>query len=261
VAAEAGFILCRGVYDLHTNPLVALGRQAEQHNLGWRGSLVLAGAQPPDGSSLPAEARFMLDHPELAPYLVNLGMISEAEKVWLYGNAGLVLYPTISEGFGLIPFEAAHYGVPCLSTRQGSLVEVLPEDIPVIEEFDAAAVAATARTLLEDPAAGQKVVDQILAKGTEFNWARVVSDVLEVLTEVTSRPACRVVAIKGEQDYAYLAGAGLGTGGTGSPLMKGVDYAIDWFLARPDIRVKIVPPGSKRQALVRQGIDQVRRRL
>jgi glycosyltransferase involved in cell wall biosynthesis len=260
-SAEAGFLLCLGVSYLHKNRLFALAVLAELHKLGWRGSLVLAGAQPPDGSSLPAEARFMLDHPELAPYLVNLGMISEAEKVWLYSQAGLVLYPTISEGFGLIPFEAAHYGVPCLSTRQGSLVEVLPEDIPVIEEFDAAAAAATARTLLEDPAAGQKVVDQILAKGTEFTWDRVAGDVIEVLNEVTSRPACRVVAIRGEQDFAYLAEAGLGTGGGGSPLMKGVDYAIDWFLARPDIRVKIVPPGSKRQALVRQGIDQVRRRL
>ncbi len=260
-SAETGFILCLGVSYLHKNRLFALAVLAELHKLGWRGSLVLAGAQPPDGSSLPAEARFMLDHPELAPYLVNLGMISEAEKVWLYSNAGLVLYPTISEGFGLVPFEAAHYGVPCLSTRQGSLVEVLPEDIPVIEEFDAVRAAETAKALLDDPAAGQKVVDQILSKGSEFSWARVASDVLEVLHEVTSRPACRVVAIRGEQDYAYLAGAGFSSGGSGSPVKKGIDLAVDWFLARPDIRVKLVPPNSKRQALVRQGIDLAHRRL
>jgi glycosyltransferase involved in cell wall biosynthesis len=260
-SAEAGFILCLGVSYLHKNRLFALSVLAELHRQGWRGSLVLAGAQPPDGSSLPAEARFLLEHPELAQFVVNLGMISEAEKVWLYQNAGLVLYPTISEGFGLVPFEAAHYGVPCLSTRQGSLAEVLPEDIPVIEDFDAAGAAGTARTLLDDPAAGQKVVDQILSKGSEFTWSRVASDVLEVLHEVTSRPACRVVAIRGEQDYAYLSGTGFGAGGSGSPVRKGIDLAVDWFLARPDIRVKLVPPGSKRQALVRQGIDQIHRRF
>ncbi|HEY0167854.1 MAG TPA: glycosyltransferase [Jatrophihabitans sp.] len=260
-SAETGFILCLGVSYLHKNRLFALSVLAELHKQGWRGSLVLAGAQPPDGSSLPAEARFMLEHPELAQFVVNLGMISEAEKVWLYSNAGLVLYPTISEGFGLVPFEAAHYGVPCLSTRQGSLVEVLPEDIPVIDEFEPVRAAETARALLDDPAAGQKVVDQILSKGAEFSWARVASDVLEVLHEVTSRPACRVVAIRGEQDYAYLAGAGFGNGGSGSPVKKGIDFAVDWFLARPDIRVKLVPPGSKRQALVRQGIDIAHRRL
>lgn len=260
-SAETGFILCLGVSYLHKNRLFALAVLAELHKQGWRGSLVLAGAQPPDGSSLAAEARFLLKHPELAEFVVNLGMISEAEKVWLYQNAGLVLYPTISEGFGLVPFEAAHYGVPCLSTRQGSLAEVLPEDIPVIEDFDPAGAAGTARTLLDDPAAGQKVVDQILSKGSEFTWSRVASDVLEVLHEVTSRPACRVVAIRGEQDYAYLAGAGFGSGGSGSPVKKGLDLAVDWFLARPDIRVKLVPPNSKRQALVRKGIDQVHRRF
>jgi hypothetical protein len=98
-------------------------------------------------------------------------------------------------------------------------------------------------------------------QGQRVHFARVTSEVVEVLTEVTSRPTCRVVAIRGEQDYAYLAEAGLGHGGGGSPLMRGVDLAVDWFLARPDIRVKLVPPNSKRQALVRQGIDQVRRRL
>lgn len=260
-SAETGFILCLGVSYLHKNRLFALSVLAELHRQGWRGSLVLAGAQPPDGSSLPSEARFLLEHPELAQFVVNLGMISEAEKVWLYQNAGLVLYPTISEGFGLVPFEAAHYGVPCLSTRQGSLAEVLPEDIPVIEDFDPAGAAGTARALLDDPAAGQKVVDQILSKGSEFTWSRVASDVLEVLHEVTSRPACRVVAIRGEQDYAYLSGAGFGFGGSGSSLRQGIDLAIDWFLARPDIRVKLVPPGSKRQALARKGIDQIHRRF
>ncbi|MBV9822556.1 MAG: glycosyltransferase, partial [Actinobacteria bacterium] len=259
-SAEAGFLLCLGVSYLHKNRLFALQVLAELHRQGWRGSLVLAGAQPPDGSSLSAEARFLLEHPELAPFVVNLGMISEAEKVWLYGHTGLVLYPTISEGFGLIPFEAAHYGVACLSTRQGSLEEVLPDDIPVISEFDAASVASVARTLLDDPAAGQKVVDSILAKGAEFSWARVAGEVVEVLQEVTSRPACRVVAIRGEQGFAHLSDIGVG-GGSGSVLRVGIDAAVDWFLARPDLRVKLVPPNSKRQALVRRAIDEVHRRF
>ncbi len=259
-SAEPGFLLCLGVSYLHKNRLFALAVLAELHRQGWRGSMVLAGAQPPDGSSLAEEAKFLMQRPELAPFVVNLGMISEAEKVWLYQNAGLVLYPTISEGFGLVPFEAAHFGVPCLSTRQGSLAEVLPEDIPAIDDFDASVAAETARTLLEDPAAARKLVDQMLGKGTEFNWSRVASDVMQVLQQVTARPACRVVAIRGEQGLAYLAEAGFGHT-SASPLKKRLDLAVDWFVARPGLRVKLVPPGSKRQELVRQGIDQARRRL
>jgi glycosyltransferase involved in cell wall biosynthesis/GT2 family glycosyltransferase len=255
-----GFLLCLGVSYLHKNRMFALRVLDELYRDGWRGSLVLAGAQPPDGSSLADEARFLIEHPELVPHVVNLAMISEAEKVWLYRNTGLVLYPTISEGFGLIPFEAAHFGVPCLSTRQGSLDEVLPADIPIIASFDPAAAAATARALLDDPAAAQKVVSEILAKGAEFTWARVADDVMQVLQAVTSRPACRVAAIRGEQGSTYLTDAGLGDNGH-SPLKRTVDVAVGYFVARPDLRVKLVPPGSGRQRLVRQGINALRRRL
>ncbi len=147
-----------------------------------------------------------------------------------------------------------------LTIRQGSLVEVLPEDLPVIESFDPVAAASVAKGLLDDPAAGQKVVDSILAKGTEFSWARVAGEVVEVFDEVTSRPASRVVAIRGEQGYAHLSDVGIG-GGSGSPLKRGMDFAVDWFLARPDLRTKLVPPNSARQAFARRAIDEVHRRF
>ena len=78
--------------------------------------------------------------------------------------------------------------------------------------------------------------------------------------EVTSRPACRVVAIRGEQGYAHLSDVGFGRG-SGSPLKRGMDFAVDWFLARPDLRTKLVPPNSARQAFARRAIDEVHRRF
>ena len=52
-----------------------------------------------------------------------------------------------------------------------------------------------------------------------------------------------------------------GRGGSGSPLRVGIDAAVDWFLARPDLRVKLVPPNSRRQALARRAIDELHRRF
>lgn len=257
---QPGFLLCLGVSYHHKNRMFALRMLAELHASGWTGSLVLAGAHPPHGSSTPEEARFLIEHPQLAESVVNIGIFSDAEKVWLYRNAGLVLYPTLSEGFGLIPFEAAHFGAPCLSTRQGGLDEVLPGGIPTIAGFDPIAAATTARTLLDDPTAGQKVVEEILGKGAEYTWEKVAAELMTVLTEVTARPACRVVAIRGEQGSAYLADAGVGAGGR-TGVKRGIDGAMDFFAARPDLRVKLVPPGSKRQALVRQVLAQAQRRL
>ena len=46
--------------------------------------------------------------------VVDLGAVDEPAKARLYRDAAAVLYPTLSEGFGLIPFEAAAAGTPPL---------------------------------------------------------------------------------------------------------------------------------------------------
>ena len=186
-------------------------------------------------------------------------MVSEAEKAWLYGNAGLVLYPTISEGFGLVPFEAAHFGVPCLSTRQGSLSEVLPADLPTMDSFEVAPAAELAATLLRDEGAAGKLVDRILEHGRTFTWARVAQQVVEVLWEVTGRPATRTVAIRGERMHgiAHLDEAAVRRSGPA----QGVRRHGAVVRTHPDLRQKLVPAGSQRQHAVRRALEVVRARL
>ena len=254
-----GFLLCIGVSYLHKNRPFALRLLGALRSSGWDGSLVLVGAEPPFGSSTTGEAEYLLEHPELARKVISLGMVTEAEKSWLYANSGLVLYPTISEGFGLVPFEAAHYGVPCLSTRQGSLDEVLPPGLPTIEELDVASVAELASALLRDEGAGRKVVDQLLERGRDFTWTRVVDEVMAVLWEVTGRPPNRTVAIRGERPFSvsHLNELDL----VGSTQRRALDSVVQWFIAHPNLRTRLIPPGSKRQEQVRRAIDVVRRRL
>jgi GT2 family glycosyltransferase/glycosyltransferase involved in cell wall biosynthesis len=256
---QPGFMLCIGVAYHHKNRMFTLQLLERLRADGWTGGLVLAGAEPPHGSSSGNEAEYLLHHPQLAGSVVTLGMVSEAEKVWLYRNAGLVLYPTISEGFGLVPFEAAHLGVPCLSTRAGSLAEVLPADLPTIDSFDVGPAAELAATLLRDEGAAGKLVDQLLEKGREFTWARVADEVVAVLQEVTGRPATRTVAIRGERihGYAHLDEAVM----TDRAQLRAFDAMVQWFVAHPDLRQKLVPAGSQRQQTVRRALEVVRGRL
>jgi GT2 family glycosyltransferase/glycosyltransferase involved in cell wall biosynthesis len=259
VDVQPGFLLCIGVAYHHKNRMFTVKLLERLRADGWTGSLVLVGAEPPYGSSTSAEAEYLLHHPELADSVVTLGMVSEAEKAWLYGNAGLVLYPTISEGFGLVPFEAAHFGVPCLSTRQGSLAEVLPADLPTIDNFEVGPAAELAATLLRDEGAAGKLVDQLLEQGRHFTWARVAERVVEVLWEVTGRPANRTVAIRSERMHgvAHLDEVSFAD----RAQLKAFDAMVQWFVARPDLRQKLVPAGSQRQQAVRRALEVVRARL
>ncbi len=75
---------------------------------------MLAGTHISLGSSAEIERDYLTEHPELSEAVISLGPVTEREKAWLLANAGAVVYPSVYEGFGLVPFESALSGVPCV---------------------------------------------------------------------------------------------------------------------------------------------------
>ena len=61
-----------------------------------------------------------------------------------------MLYPTVYEGFGLVPFEAAEQGVPCMWAPVTSLAELFPASEATIVPWDARETAEQAARLLND---------------------------------------------------------------------------------------------------------------
>src|SRR5205814_1860978 len=121
---EHPYLLCLGTDFLHKNRLFALKLLGALRSRGWNGRLVFAGPRVLQGSSAGEEAQWLSLHADVARAVIELPAVSEAEKLWLYDHTSAVLYPTVYEGFGLVPFEAAHHGVPCLWAPQASLTEV-----------------------------------------------------------------------------------------------------------------------------------------
>lgn len=81
--------------------------------------VVLAGPPNTDSNRLRAEA--------VARGIANLRVvqqISDAQKAWLYAHCQAFLFPSLTEGFGLPPLEAMHFGKPVFLSRLTSLPEV-----------------------------------------------------------------------------------------------------------------------------------------
>ena len=151
---EPGFLLCLGADYLHKNRVFALRMLAalrERHD--WPGKLVLAGTHIPNGSSHQLEREELDAHPQLREAVIELGPVDEAEKEWLMRHAGAVVYPSTYEGFGMVPFESALHGVPCLYAAQSSLAEGAMGRAATIVPWDPVPSAAAAYTLLSDPTA------------------------------------------------------------------------------------------------------------
>lgn len=95
---------------------------------GWAGTLVLAGWPPPHGSSLDEEDEFLDRHPSLRHRVTRLENLSPSDLAHLISNAQALLQPSVCEGFGLLPFEAALLGTPTFVTRRTSSRDLIPDE-------------------------------------------------------------------------------------------------------------------------------------
>ena len=147
--AEDGFLLCLGADYRHKNRPFAIALAGELRAAhGWQGKLVLAGSHVTHGSSRAEERALLARDPDLAEAVLDIGPVDEAGKSWLYGHAAAVLFPSLYEGFGLIPFEAARAGVPCLFAAQAALVEVAGSELATLRAWDVPLSAAAVAPLL-----------------------------------------------------------------------------------------------------------------
>jgi glycosyltransferase involved in cell wall biosynthesis len=189
-ALEGGFLLCLGTDFRHKNRLFALRLLAAlRDRYGWPGSLVLAGTHVPNGSSLELERAYLDKHSELGPRVVAMGSVTEQEKAWLIANARAIVYPSVYEGFGLVPFESALRGVPCLFAPQSSLAEAAPERTATILQWDAEQSADAAYTLITDADARGRHVRALADAARGLTWAATATAMVEVYREAAAAPA------------------------------------------------------------------------
>jgi glycosyltransferase involved in cell wall biosynthesis len=204
-------MLCLGTDLLHKNRLFALrilDRLRTEH--GWDGTLVFAGPTVALGSSHVVEQQFMAAHPRLAPAVLDLGPVSEAEKSWLFERCDVVVYPTVLEGFGLVPFEAAAHRTPCLWAPGSSLSELLPDEAAGIVPWDEVGSARNALALINDQTTRERNLNAIATAAQALTWDATARRLLDVYRATAEAPARPPIAggLTLTEDAARLVGPG-----------------------------------------------------
>jgi glycosyltransferase involved in cell wall biosynthesis len=87
----------------------------------------------------------------------------------LLGEAELVAYPSLGEGFGLPVLEAMACGAAVLTTRRLSLPEV-GGDAVAYSEPDPGSIAAGLRELLDAPERRRALGVAARARAAQFDW-------------------------------------------------------------------------------------------
>jgi len=144
--------------------------------------VVLAGARTRDSDRLLAQAR--------ERGIGNLRVVqdvSDPQKTWLYANCRAFLFPSLTEGFGLPPLEAMHFGKPVFLSRLTSLPEVGGSAAAYFDSFEPEAMRRLIETEL--PRMMQLSV-AIRAHAARFSWDRAAQDYMGIyrrmLGDVTS---------------------------------------------------------------------------
>ena len=96
---------------------------------------------------------------------VNKGVLRD-----LYAGAGLFVFPSLYEGFGLPPLEAMASGAPVLCSTRASLPEITGDAAYPLDPQDPEATAATMRRVLEDESGRCAMAERGIVRAEQFKW-------------------------------------------------------------------------------------------
>ena len=147
--------------------------------------LVLVGTT---GSRCEATVRRLTAARERGDNIVWLNAVTErAELRHLYAGAGVFVFPSLYEGFGIPVAEAMGAGVPVVTSNTSSLPEVSCGAALEVDPLDVGAIAAAMQSLLDEPALRASCIDAGLARAAVLTWRETARQTAAVYHQVLSR--------------------------------------------------------------------------
>jgi glycosyltransferase involved in cell wall biosynthesis len=98
------------------------------------------------------------------------GYVSEAERQRLFGEASVLVLPSLDEGFGITALEAMTLGVPVVASNRGALPEVVGDAGMLVDPEDVRALSLAVEEVLSDEARRRGMSERGLIQADRFTW-------------------------------------------------------------------------------------------
>jgi glycosyltransferase involved in cell wall biosynthesis len=113
--------------------------------------------------------------------------IDDAQKAWAYAHCTGFLFPSLTEGFGLPPIEAMHFGKPVFLARRTSLPEIGGDAADYFDAFDPTAMKLVVeRGLARWSEPGR--ADAVRAHAARYDWDRAAATYLALYGRLLGLP-------------------------------------------------------------------------
>lgn len=133
---EGELLFSVGVVQMKKNYHVLLGFMQQ---LPEKYKLIIAGNKSSDYA---ADLQRQINELGLQERVILPGIISEADKFWMYTHCQAVLFPSRFEGMGFPPVEAMRFGKPVFASTFSSIPEVSEDHAYYWENFEPEDMAA-----------------------------------------------------------------------------------------------------------------------
>lgn len=134
----------------------------------------------------------------LTKSVVFAGFADPEELPLWYNAAGMLVYPSLYEGFGLPALEAMACGTPVIAANNSSLPEVVGEAGLLVGAKDVEAMAHAIATLARDDELRQELSARGRQRAAGYSWRKTAEATLGVYHDAVS-PAGRQVRMKEKQ--------------------------------------------------------------
>jgi glycosyltransferase involved in cell wall biosynthesis len=168
IPIDARYLLYVGGLSPHKNLLRlvdAFARAAEQGAL-----LVLVGDVNDVFHTHVPQIRAAIARHGMLDRVVLTGFVPDDDLVFLYSRATALVLPSLMEGFGLPAVEAMACGTPVVSSRAGSLPEVVGDAGVYFDPIDVGSIAAAIGSLLNDQGCRELLARRAIQQAAFFTW-------------------------------------------------------------------------------------------
>jgi glycosyltransferase involved in cell wall biosynthesis len=136
-----------------------------------------------DVSKYTALRRAVHQH-QLHKFVRFLGYLPEETLAVMYRLAGVFVFPSLYEGFGLPPLEAMASGTPVVTSNVSSLPEVAGDAAVLVDPYDAEAIADGIHRVLIDETLRRDLRKKGVARAGMFSWEASVRRVHKIYKQV-----------------------------------------------------------------------------
>lgn len=116
--------------------------------------------------------------------IIFRGAVTSQDRVSLYNQAKVFVYPSFFEGFGFPPLEAQASGCPVIVSDRTSLPEVLGKTALYINPWKVEELAAAVRRLAEDTGLRRDLIVAGIENSKKFDWQKSAEQTLKIFNEI-----------------------------------------------------------------------------